>query len=141
MSISRYSKKRRMMSEINVVPYIDVMLVLLIIFMVTAPLLTTGVIVDLPEAPAEYMPEQQFEPFVVTIDAGGNYYLNDDREQVSTSNEIVIKAGAVLQRNPEVSFMVRGDGDAKYSEVVEVMVLLQNVGVESVGLITDSPES
>jgi biopolymer transport protein TolR len=136
-----YGKKKKMMSEINVVPYIDVMLVLLIIFMVTAPLLSTGVSVDLPQAASEPLENNDEEPFVVTVDADGRYYLNDDEEEVATSREIELKARAVLERNPELPFLVRGDGEADYASVVQAMVLLQKAGVDSVGLVTDPPES
>ena len=129
------------MSEINVVPYIDVMLVLLIIFMVTAPLLSTGVTVNLPKAASEPLEDQDEEPFVVTVDADGRYFLNDDEEELATDREIELKARAVLERNPNLPFLVRGDGDAAYSDVVQAMVLLQKAGVSSVGLVTDPPES
>ena len=141
MSSSRYSRKKRMMSEINVVPYIDVMLVLLIIFMVTAPLLSTGVTVNLPQADAEQMDSNEEQPFVVTVDAQGRYYLNDHEEETVDEREIEIKARAVLQRNPTLPFLVRGDGAANYQYVVQAMVLLQRAGVKSVGLVTDPPES
>ena len=140
MYTSRYGRKKKLMSEINVVPYIDVMLVLLIIFMVTTPLLSTGVSVNLPRATAEPMENQDQEPFVVTVDKEGNYYLNDDEEEIVTDREIEIKARAVLQRNPDLPFLVRGDGEANYAFVVRAMVLLQRAGVESVGLVTDPPE-
>jgi biopolymer transport protein TolR len=141
MNVSRYGRKKRLMSEINVVPYIDVMLVLLIIFMVTTPLLSTGVDVNLPKAAAEPMENQDEEPFVVTVDKEGNYYINDDEDEIATDREIEIKARAVLQRNPSLPFLVRGDGEADYAFVVRAMVLLQRAGVESVGLVTDPPES
>ena len=141
MSVSRYGRKKRLMSEINVVPYIDVMLVLLIIFMVTAPLLSTGIDVNLPKAAAEPMENQDEEPFVVTVDKEGNYYINDDEDEIATDREIEIKARAVLQRNPSLPFLVRGDGEADYAFVVRAMVLLQRAGVESVGLVTDPPKS
>ena len=141
MAVSRYGRKKRLMGEINVVPYIDVMLVLLIIFMVTAPLLSTGVNVDLPDADAEPMENPEQEPFVVTVDAEGRLYVNDDQEEVASDREIEIKARAVLERNPQLPFLVRGDGDASYQYVVQAMVLLQRAGVKSVGLVTDPPES
>lgn len=137
---SRHLKKR-MIAEINVVPYIDVMLVLLIIFMVTAPLLSTGVNVDLPKAAAEPMDNDNEEPFVVTVDADGNYYLNDDEQKIASEHEIELKARAVLTRSPELPFVIRGDGAAEYTFVMQAMVLLQKAGVESVGLVTDPPES
>jgi len=139
--IGNMGRKKRLMGEINVVPYIDVMLVLLIIFMVTAPLLSQGVKIDLPKARAELMADENNEPFVVTVDAAGNYYLNDDREQVAAPGEVELKARAVLRRNPKTPFLVRGDGAAAYADVVRAMVLLQAAGVESVGLVTETPES
>ena len=141
MSRSRYGRKKRLLAEINVVPYIDVMLVLLVIFMVTAPLLSTGVSVELPKAAAEPMESQDEEPFVVTVDAEGRYFLNDNEEEVASDREIELKARAVLERNPKLPFMVRGDGSAQYEYVVQAMVLLQKAGVESVGLVTDPPDS
>ena len=141
MSYSSQRRKKRMIAEINVVPYIDVMLVLLIIFMVTAPLLSTGVSVELPKAAAEPLESNDEEPFVVTVDVDGNYYINDDQEEIASDREIELKARAVLERNSKLPFMVRGDGAADYAYVVRAMVLLQKAGVESVGLITDPPES
>lgn len=141
MSQTRYGRKKKLMGEINVVPYIDVMLVLLIIFMVTAPLLSTGVKIELPKAAAESMTEQDQEPFVVTVDADGNYYINEDETKITSAREIELQAKAVLQVNPGLSFLVRGDGAAKYAHVVQAMVLLQRAGVESVGLITDPQEA
>ena len=140
MSRARYGRKKRLMGEINVVPYIDVMLVLLVIFMVTAPLLSTGVKVDLPQASAKAMQDDD-EPFVVTVDVDGNYYLNDDEEKLTSPQEIKAKARAVLNRNPGLPFLVRGDGEAKYTFVVQAMVLLQEAGVETVGLVTETPEN
>lgn len=141
MSQNRYGRKKKLVAEINVVPYIDVMLVLLIIFMVTAPLLSTGVKVNLPKAAAEPMENVDEEPFVVTVDVDGNYYLNDDENEIASDKEIELKAKAVLQRNPQLPFLVRGDGEANYAFVMRAMVLLQRAGVKSVGLVTDSPES
>ena len=106
MSQTRYGRKKRLMSEINVVPYIDVMLVLLIIFMVTAPLLSTGVKIELPKAAAQQMNDDDQEPFVVTVDADGNYYLNDDETKLISAEEIELKAKAVLQANSTLSFLV-----------------------------------
>ena len=129
------------MSEINVVPYIDVMLVLLVIFMVTAPLLIEGVQVDLPQVDARPVTEDTSEPFVVHVDHNGVYYLNDNPESVTQLNEIRVKAMAVLRSSPSTQFMVRGDRRVSYDAVVQAMVLLQQAGVPSVGLVTDSPGS
>ena len=139
MSRSRYGRKKRLMSEINVVPYVDVMLVLLIIFMVTAPLLSQGVKVELPQAEAERIKNENQEPSVVTVDASGNYYLNDDSEKIVTAEEIERTVRAVLRRNPGTPFRVRGDANAVYSHVLRTMLLLQDAGVESVMLVTESP--
>ena len=141
MSRAKYGRKKRLMGEINVVPYIDVMLVLLVIFMVTAPLLSTGVKVDLPKAAAEALGEEDQEPFIVTVDIDGNYFLNDDEEQLVSPEEIETKAKAVLQRSPNLPFLVRGDSETRYDFVVQAMVLLQRAGVESIGLVTEQPGS
>ena len=133
----RQSRSKRLMGEINVVPYIDVMLVLLIIFMVTAPLLSQGVKVKLPRAAAETIPDNQSEPFVLTVDAAGQYYLNDERKKPADENQIRAHAAAVLRRAPHTRFLVRGDAAAAYADVVRAMVMLQSAGVESVGLVTE----
>ncbi len=140
MLSSHQKRKKRMISEINVVPYIDVMLVLLIIFMVTAPLLTTGVEVDLPSSSADHGLDPGQEPFIVTVDSDGRLYLNSEREEVASGREVEIKARTVLRKNPNTPFLVKGDGAAQYYQVVKAMALLQQAGVESVGLITDPPE-
>lgn len=130
------------MSEINVVPYIDVMLVLLVIFMITAPLLTQGVKVDLPQVAAEPVDTQQKEPLVATVDAGGNFYLSvgDDQDQPVDHDTLVQRVAAVLRHQPGTPVMVRGDANVNYGAVVNVMALLQKAGAPSVGLITETPE-
>jgi len=133
------SRKKKLMGEINVVPYIDVMLVLLIIFMITAPLLTEGVQVDLPQADAKTVDTEDQEPFVVTVDSDGNYFVNDDPDSARDPEAIRIKAAAVLKHSPKTPFLVRGDGNARYELVVQAMVLLQQAGVASVGLVTETP--
>ena len=135
-------KKRRSVSEINVVPYIDVMLVLLIIFMVTAPLLKQGVEVDLPTAPANPLDAESPEPIVITVNKQGMMFLNialkPDNE---ISEEALIKQlKAALSREPERPVMVRGDANGPYQNVVATLVLLQQANVESVGLVTEPEE-
>jgi biopolymer transport protein TolR len=137
----RHYRRRRQMSEINVVPYIDVMLVLLVIFMVTAPLLMEGVQVDLPDVDARPVTEDSSEPFVVHVDRDGRYFLNDNQEPVVQLNEIRVTAAAVLRNSPKTQFLVRGDQNVSYDAVVKAMVLLQKAGVSSVGLVTDSSGS
>ncbi|MDJ0958721.1 MAG: protein TolR [Arenicellales bacterium] len=127
-------RNKKQMAEINVVPYIDVMLVLLVIFMVTAPLLTEGVKVDLVKADAKQIDSKELEPVVVSVDEEGKYFIDKEAKE---PDAIRAYAAAVLRRNPKVEFMVRGDKDVAYEAVVHAMVLLQQAGVPSVGLITD----
>jgi len=140
MAVIHHRPRKRLMSEINVVPYIDVMLVLLVIFMITAPLLTEGVSVDLPQADAQSVDTQDQEPFVVTVDSAGDYYLNDDEQSAANAGEIRVKAAAVLRHNPQTPFLVRGDRAVAYESVIQAMVLLQQAGVAKIGLVTDTPE-
>ncbi len=135
-------KKRRQMSEINVVPYIDVMLVLLIIFMVTAPLVTQGVKVDLPKASAQPLADDSKPPMIASVDADGNYYLNmsDTPDEAMDAVELATLVARRLQKEPDVPVVVKGDGKVSYDQVVQLMVLLQRAGVPSVGLMTDSAE-
>ena len=137
-------KKRKLMAEINVVPYIDVMLVLLVIFMVTAPLLIQGIEVDLPDAAAEAMPrESDRPPLVLSVDAEGNVYLNvgNDEDQPKGGDEIVTLVSAVLNQQPETPVYVKADKAVPYGYVVGAMVLLQRSGAEGVGFVTDPLDS
>jgi len=134
--------RRRPISEINVVPYIDVMLVLLVIFMVTAPLITQGVKVDLPQADAEVIASESSEPVVITVDQFGDLYLDvgEDKNQPVDRETLLVRVRAVLQYNPNVPILVKGDSAVDYGRVVEAMVLAQAAGAPSVGLITVPPE-
>jgi biopolymer transport protein TolR len=132
------------MSEINVVPYIDVMLVLLVIFMITAPLLNLGVEVDLPKADAEPLDtEQSQEPLVVTVLENGDLYLNAGGDLDGTAaglidpESLVTTVSAIVRRNPEIQVMVGGDKRVDYGQVYNAMVLLQKAGVQKVGLMSD----
>jgi biopolymer transport protein TolR len=134
--------RRRKVAEINVVPYIDVMLVLLIIFMVTAPLITQGVKVELPKADSEPLDEDSKPPLVASVDAEGNFYLSQgtgENKRV-TAEQLEIEVAAALMLDPEKPVVVNGDGSVSYDAVVQLMVLLQKAGVPTVGLMTDSPE-
>lgn len=135
-------KRRRPVSEINVVPYIDVMLVLLIIFMVTAPLVTQGVKVDLPKAEAQPLEEESKPPLVASVDAQGQYFLNvgDSQKEPMSAVDLAVLVAAHLQVEPNTPVVVKGDGAVAYSEVVQLMVLLQRAGAPSVGLMTTPPE-
>jgi biopolymer transport protein TolR len=135
--------KRKPMSDINVVPYIDVMLVLLIVFMVTAPLLVQGVQVDLPKASTEPVPETDDDPIVVSVDKDGKYYvtLGDPDKQGDPVDLSVIgdKLEKILRNKPKTPVMVKGDSAVNYGSVVAAMAVLQGAGAESVGLITEEP--
>ena len=140
-SFSRRHRKRKLKSEINVVPYIDVMLVLLIIFMITAPLLNLGVDIDLPKSDAKAV-ENRKEPIVVTVAADGRYTLKmqDVSRETVNADELASRVRAFVQANPDVAVFVAGDGAASYQTVYQAMVLLQQAGVERVGLMS-SPKS
>ena len=140
--MARHRTRKRPMAEINVVPYIDVMLVMLVIFMVTAPLLTQGVQVELPVADAEPIDDRDQEPLVVNVDAAGNLYLNvgESPDTPLDGETLANNVAAVLRRQPGKSVLVRGDHAVDYGTVVSAMVLLQSAGVPNVGLVTDPPE-
>ncbi len=138
--MARNRNKHRPMAEINVVPYIDVMLVLLIIFMVTAPMLMQGVKVDLPEANADPVDNQDSEPVIVSINAAGQLFLNLGQEdQVLSLPTIKDRVAVVIRRNPKKPVLVWGDKAVPYGEVVSLMVALQEAGAPSVGLVTENP--
>ena len=135
-------KRRRPVSEINVVPYIDVMLVLLIIFMVTAPLISQGVKVDLPKASANPIEQEDTPPIIASVDVKGRYFLNvgEDQESPISEDELGAIVKAQLTKEPNTPVVVKGDGQVAYNEVIQLMVLLQQAGVPSVGLMTDPVE-
>jgi biopolymer transport protein TolR len=140
----RTTRKRRLMGEINVVPYIDVMLVLLIIFMVTAPLLTQGIEVELPKAAAEPLEAgKEDEPLVLSVDAAGQFYLNigDDEDAPIDAERVVSLASVVLRQKPATPVLVKADQRVPYGRVVEAMVLLQEAGAEKIGFLTDPPDN
>ncbi len=136
----RKSGKRKPVSEINVVPYIDVMLVLLIIFMITAPLIQQGVEIDLPQASANPMPPEQREPLVISVSKTGDFYLNigADNDKPIEEDLLANRVAAVINNHPQTPVLVRGDKAVDYGRVTEAMVLLQSAGVEKVGLMTES---
>lgn len=133
--------KRKLMGEINVVPYIDVMLVLLIIFMVTAPMLSQGVEVELPDAGAEPLEQdmQDIEPLILSVDAAGAYYLNvgDEEEKPREPGQIVKLARTVIAKKPKTPVLVKADENVAYGSVISGMVLLQRAGAKKVGFLTD----
>ena len=136
-------RRRRLVAEINVVPYIDVMLVLLIIFMVTAPLLKQGVEVDLPTAPANPLDQGSPEPIVISVDKAGLMYLSiaSVPETAIDESSLVEQVQGALKKQPKRPVVVRGDANGPYQNVVRTLVLLQQANVESVGLATDPEEN
>ena len=136
------SRKRKLMGDINVVPYIDVMLVLLIIFMVTAPLLTQGVKVDLPKAAAEPLDTDSVkDSLVLTIDMAGKLYLNVGSHPETSLDEDTVgaRAAAAMRRQPNRSVLVRADRKIDYGRLIDAMVILQKAGAKKLGFITDPP--
>ncbi|MBE9549618.1 MAG: protein TolR [Proteobacteria bacterium] len=133
-------KRRRPIAEINVVPYIDVMLVLLIIFMITAPLLNLGVQVDLPSADAEPMQiDAENIPLIITVMESGELYLNaaGDDAGLVTAEELIKQVSVFVRRNPNIEVLVAGDERTGYGKIYQTMVLLQQAGVSKVGLMGD----
>ncbi|WP_232522319.1 protein TolR [Marinimicrobium alkaliphilum] len=131
------------MSDINVVPYIDVMLVLLIVFMVTAPMLMQGVRVDLPQSAAEAIEtNEDEEPIIVSVRADGTYYLNvgGDQEEEKPLADITEMVSRVLRQQPQTQVLVWGDRNVSYGVVVSLMSELQGAGAPAVGLITEPPQ-
>lgn len=134
------SRRKRPIADINVVPYIDVMLVLLVIFMITTPLLTQGVKIDLPQAKANAIgPDKQ--PIIVSVDAAGHYFLNVANEPTKAIDlrYLLTRIVAELSLDPARAVLIKGDKHVPYGQVVQAMVMLQQAGVDSVGLMTESP--
>ena len=134
--IYRLGQRKKLHAEINVVPYIDVMLVLLIIFMVLSPLLIQGIDVNLPKTDTTKMTIQN-EPLVVSIDQNGNYFLNLGEEEISISlNELKDKAFIIFDANPEIEVVFKGDGSVDFQSVAAAMAAIQSVGIEKIGIVT-----
>ncbi len=137
MQTGKYRKRRKLKAEINVVPYIDVMLVLLIIFMVTAPLLNLGVDIQLPQSAAKAVQADK-EPVVVSVDQAGHFFLtlgNTPREPIE-AEALVNKVAAFVRQNPQIPVMIGGDERVDYGKIYQAMVLLQQAGVPKVGLMS-----
>ena len=139
--VSGRRRRGRVVAEINVVPYIDVMLVLLIIFMITTPLLEQGVEVDLPQAKGQAAQQEQQTPITVTVDRDGKLYFDakdyrSEKDKPEDAARIVILTKAALERAPRAPVLVRGDKDVPYQAVIEAMSLLKEAGAPKVGLVT-----
>ncbi|MBN9229727.1 MAG: protein TolR [Legionella sp.] len=139
-------KRERPISEINVVPYIDVMLVLLVIFMITAPMLSQGVTVDLPKAASQTLAPTDREPIIVSVNAEGTYFLNisstpaDPIEPQALAVRVAAELELAKQTNQKMNVLVKGDQGVAYGKVVQAMALLKQAGAEQVGLLTDSEQ-
>ncbi|TXH03512.1 MAG: protein TolR [Nevskiaceae bacterium] len=134
--------RRKLSSDINVVPYIDVMLVLLIIFMITAPLMTQGVDVELPKTDSQPMPAPQ-EPLILSVDADGRYYLNkgDDTSRSLDDRELTARVGELFKTAPDTMVLVQGDTKVSYGEVAHAMTLLQQAGIKKIGFVTQPQDT
>jgi biopolymer transport protein TolR len=130
------SQRYRPMADINVTPMVDVMLVLLVVFMVTAPLLTVGVPVDLPQTKAQQLNEPK-EPLVISINAEGKTYLQNSE---IASDQLVPRLQAITNNNPTATIYVRGDRNVNYGRVMEVMGLISAAGFTKVSLIAEQPK-
>lgn len=140
---SRTGRKRRApMAEINVVPYIDVTFVLLMIFMITAPLVQSGVDVDLPQADAQAVDLEDKPPVIVSIKKDGAFYLDvgDRQDDPVDEDELYVRVAGVFKNNPKTQIYVRGDHTVDYGKIVKVMVALKAAGAPKVGLMTTPPE-
>jgi biopolymer transport protein TolR len=138
--MAQVSRGRRLMGEINVVPYIDVMLVLLIIFMITAPLLQQGVKVNLPKAHAQPLPKSENNPVVLSVDAQGQLFLNiaPDAKTALDAEAVSAQVSAALKQDPDRAVVVKADSSVSYGVVMQAMVLLQQSGASKVGMATDA---
>ena len=134
--IYRLAKKKSLKAEINVVPYIDVMLVLLIIFMVLSPLLIQGVEVNLPNTDTTKMSVQN-EPMVISIDKNGNYYINVGDESLPIDlNELKRKSMIIFEANPDIEIVFQSDKDVFFDSVAKAMAAVQSVGISNIGIVT-----
>lgn len=131
------------MAEINIVPYVDVMLVLLVIFMATAPLMMQGVEVDLPRAHSQALPQNDKPPLIISIDATGNFYLNinDNPRQSLRKDTLAAKIIAELKHDPSRQVLIKGDAKAQYGNIMNVMIMFKSAGIDKVGLMTDYNEA
>jgi len=132
--------RKKQMAEINVVPYIDVMLVLLVVFMITAPLLTQGVKIELPKGAEKPLPNQKSKTLEVTVDDKGNFYLNTEgRRKPVDREELVQWSYSFLKKYPKAAVLVRGDHRARYGMVTQAILALKTAGAPAVGLVFDPP--
>ena len=134
-SSTRNTKRYKQMSEINVTPFVDVMLVLLIVFMVTAPLLTVGIPVDLPKVKANALTDQK-EPLEITVKLDGNVYLGESLVQVEN---LIPRLNAITDQNTQARIYIKGDRLVPYGRMMEIMSLINSAGYVKVALVTQNP--
>ena len=139
--IYRLAKKKNLKAEINVVPYIDVMLVLLIIFMILSPLLIQGIEVNLPKTDTTKMSIQN-EPLVISIDSSGNYFINVGEESLAINlDELKRKSKVIYDANPEIEVVFQSDKDVSFDFVAKAMASVQSVGISKIGIVTSGYEN
>ena len=139
--IYRLAKKKNLKAEINVVPYIDVMLVLLIIFMVLSPLLIQGIEVNLPQTDTTKMTVQN-EPLVISIDKNGDYFINVGDESLSIDlEELKRKSKVIFDANPEIEVVFQNDKDVAFEYVAKAMASIQSIGISNIGIVTSGYEN
>ncbi|HIE49531.1 MAG TPA: protein TolR [Gammaproteobacteria bacterium] len=136
-------RRRNLISDINVVPYIDVMLVLLVIFMVAAPLMVQGISINLPEVSSDALPVEKSEPLIISIRSDGSFFLEIDATRNKSLNleEISQEIAKILKANKDMQVVIRGDGEVKYESVMLLMSQLQQLGSKNIGLITKPPKT
>ena len=134
-------KRRNLISDINVVPYIDVMLVLLVIFMISAPLMVQGVLVNLPEASADPLPVKKSEPLIVSVKNNGSVFLEVESLDGQELNleQLNLNVSKLLEADPSLQVVIRGDGKVEYEKIMTIMAELQSSGAKDIGLITKPP--
>jgi len=137
-----YKPSKKLVAEMNVVPYIDVMLVLLVIFMITAPLINQGINVELPEANSDAIDLKKQEPIVITVQKDGSYYMDvgEFDEKAATLKEVENILDKIIRNNPQTPVLVSGDKDVKYASVINLMASLQRAGVINLALLTEPPQ-
>ena len=136
-------RRRNLISDINVVPYIDVMLVLLVIFMIAAPLMVQGISINLPEVSSDALPVEKSEPLIISIRSDGSFFLEIDatRNKSLSLEEISQEIAKILKADEDMQVVIRGDGEVKYESVMLLMSQLQQLGSKNIGLITKPPKT
>lgn len=137
MLLEKRSRSTKVINEINVVPYVDIMLVLLVIFMVVAPLAVQGLDINLPSTPAEEIELENTEPFVIDVNENGNYFIEEDGDNVQVSlGFIEDRFLRIIKSNPDIEIIIRGDQNTSYQSIAELLSVLQANGANNFSLAT-----